>query len=102
SSRSTHTSFSRDWSSDVCSSDLIEEKITKKTSAILATHVFGNPCDVEAIEQIAKKHNLKVIYDAAHSFGVTYKDKSIFNYGDVRSEERRVEDVYRSLIEPQP
>lgn len=61
----------------------IEEKITKKTSAILATHVFGNPCDVEAIEQIAKKHNLKVIYDAAHSFGVTYKDKSIFNYGDV-------------------
>lgn len=61
----------------------IEASITSKTSAILATHVFGNPCDVEAINQIAKKHNLKVIYDAAHCFGVTYKGQSIFNYGDV-------------------
>ena len=61
----------------------IEEKITDKTSAILATHVFGNPCAVEKIEEIAKKHNLKVIYDAAHCFGVQYKGKSIFNYGDV-------------------
>ncbi len=61
----------------------IEEKITEKTTAILATHVFGNPCDVEAIEKIAKKHNLKIIYDAAHCFGVNYKGKSIFNYGDV-------------------
>ena len=61
----------------------IEAVITDKTTAILATHVFGNPCHVEAIEVIAKKHNLKVIYDAAHSFGVWYKDKSIFDYGDV-------------------
>ncbi|WP_395052111.1 DegT/DnrJ/EryC1/StrS family aminotransferase [Flavobacterium sp.] len=61
----------------------IEQAITNKTTAILATHVFGNPCNVEAIEQIAKKHNLKVIYDAAHSFGVNYKNKSIFKYGDV-------------------
>ncbi len=61
----------------------IEEVITEKTSAILATHVFGNPCDVEAIQQIAEKHNLKVIYDAAHCFGVKYKGKSIFDYGDV-------------------
>lgn len=61
----------------------IEAAITPKTSAILATHVFGNPCAVEEIEIIAKKHNLKVIYDAAHSFGVTYKGQSIFNYGDV-------------------
>jgi dTDP-4-amino-4,6-dideoxygalactose transaminase len=61
----------------------IEAAITSKTSAILATHVFGNPCDVEAIEAIAKKHHLKVIYDAAHCFGVTYKGKSIFEYGDV-------------------
>lgn len=61
----------------------IEAAITPKTSAILATHVFGNPCHVEAIETIAKKHNLKVIYDAAHCFGVTYKGKSIFEYGDV-------------------
>lgn len=61
----------------------IEAAITPKTIAILATHVFGNPCNVEAIEAIAKKHNLKVIYDAAHCFGVTYKEKSIFNYGDI-------------------
>lgn len=61
----------------------IEEKISDKTSAILATHVFGNPCHVEAIEEIAKKHDLKVIYDAAHSFGVRYKGTSMFNYGDV-------------------
>ena len=61
----------------------IEAAITSKTTAILATHVFGNPCNIEAIEEIAKKHNLKVIYDAAHSFGVTYKDESLFNFGDV-------------------
>lgn len=61
----------------------IEAAITSKTTAILATHVFGNPCEVEAIEQIALKHNLKVIYDAAHCFGVEFNNKSIFNYGDV-------------------
>lgn len=61
----------------------IELAITEKTSAILATHVYGNPCDVVAIERIAKKYNLKVIYDAAHCFGVEYKNKSIFSYGDV-------------------
>lgn len=61
----------------------IEAAITNKTMAILATHVFGNPCNVEAIEVIAQKHNLKVIYDAAHAFGVTYKRKSLFNYGDI-------------------
>lgn len=61
----------------------IEEAITDKTSAIIATHVFGNPCDVEKLEEIAKKYNLKIIYDAAHCFGVRYKGKSIFNYGDV-------------------
>lgn len=61
----------------------IEAAITSKTSAILATHVFGNPCHVEAIDVIAEKYQLKVIYDAAHCFGVTYKGQSIFNYGDV-------------------
>lgn len=60
----------------------IEAAITEKTTAILATHVFGNPCHVEAIEAIAKKYQLKVIYDAAHAFGVTYKGTSIFEYGD--------------------
>ncbi len=61
----------------------IEEKITDQTSAILATHVYGNPCDVHAIDAIATKYNLKIIYDAAHCFGVKYKGQSIFNFGDV-------------------
>jgi dTDP-4-amino-4,6-dideoxygalactose transaminase len=61
----------------------IEEAITDKTTCILATHVFGNPCNIEIIESIAKKYNLFVIYDAAHCFGVKYKNKSIFEYGDV-------------------
>ena len=61
----------------------IEDAITEKTTCILATHVFGNPCNVEEIECIAKKHKLKVIYDAAHCFGVKYKGKSIFEYGDI-------------------
>ncbi|MCW5913693.1 MAG: DegT/DnrJ/EryC1/StrS family aminotransferase [Chitinophagaceae bacterium] len=61
----------------------IEAAITPSTQAILATHVYGNPCNVEAIQDIAERHHLKVIYDAAHAFGVTYKGKSIFSYGDV-------------------
>jgi dTDP-4-amino-4,6-dideoxygalactose transaminase len=61
----------------------IEAAITDKTSGILATHVFGNPCDIDAIEKIAKKHKLKVIYDAAHCFGSKYKGKSVFAYGDI-------------------
>ncbi len=60
----------------------IEELITDKTSAIIPVHVYGNICDVEEIDRIAKKHNLKVIYDAAHAFGVEYKGKGIGNYGD--------------------
>lgn len=63
--------------------DKIEAAITEKTTCILATHVFGNPCNIEEIDRIAKKHNLKVIYDAAHCFGVKYKGKSIFEYGDI-------------------
>jgi dTDP-4-amino-4,6-dideoxygalactose transaminase len=61
----------------------IEKAITDKTTCILATHVFGNPCNVEAIEAIAEKYNLKVIYDAAHCFGVEFNGKSIFEYGDI-------------------
>lgn len=60
----------------------IEEKITENTSAILATHVFGNPCDIDRIQAIAEKHNLKVIYDSAQAFGSKYKDKSVANFGD--------------------
>jgi dTDP-4-amino-4,6-dideoxygalactose transaminase len=61
----------------------IEAHITPKTTAILATHVYGNPCDVEAIQKIADKHKIKVIYDAAHAFGVTYKNTSVLNFGDI-------------------
>lgn len=64
-------------------SDKIESLITKKTSAILAVHVFGTPCDVERIQKIAKKHNLKVIYDAAHAFGTKINNKGIGNFGDI-------------------
>lgn len=60
----------------------IEELITKKTVAILPVHVYGNVCNVEEIQKIAKKYNLKVIYDAAHAFGITYKGVGVGNYGD--------------------
>ncbi len=61
----------------------IEAAITPKTKAILAVHVFGLPCNTEKIEAIAQKHGLKVIYDAAHSFGVRYMGKSMLSYGDI-------------------
>ncbi len=61
----------------------IEKHINSKTSAILATHVYGNACNVSEIEKIAQKHNLKVIYDGAHAFGITINGNSIFNFGDV-------------------
>ena len=61
----------------------IEAAITDRTSAILATHVYGNPCDVERIQDIANRHGLKVIYDGAHAFGVKLDEVSIFNYGDI-------------------
>ncbi|NMS89682.1 DegT/DnrJ/EryC1/StrS family aminotransferase [Clostridioides difficile] len=61
----------------------IEKKITNLTSAILPVHVFGNACDVEKIEKLSMKYNLKVIYDAAHAFNINYKNKSILNYGDI-------------------
>lgn len=61
----------------------IEEVITENTQAILATHVYGLPCDIEAIDDIARRHNLKVIYDAAHAFGTVYKGKQLLSYGDI-------------------
>jgi len=64
-------------------SKAIEQHITETTSGIVPVHVFGNGCDVEEIERIASKNNLKVIYDAAHAFGVQYKGQSILNYGDI-------------------
>lgn len=70
---------SDDYTIDV---DKIESLITEKTSAILPVHVYGNVCDVEAIDRIAKEHNLKVIYDAAHTFGVEINGKGIGKFGD--------------------
>jgi dTDP-4-amino-4,6-dideoxygalactose transaminase len=61
----------------------IEKAITAKTQAILATHVYGYPCDVEAIQSIAERRGIKVIYDAAHAFGTCIKGTSLFNYGDI-------------------
>ena len=61
----------------------IEKLITDKTCAILPVHVYGNLCDVEAIQRIADKQGLKVIYDAAHAFGVRYKGESAANFGDI-------------------
>lgn len=61
----------------------IEEAITSKTSAILAVHCYGNPCDINSIEQIAEKNNLKVIYDGAHAFGVEFEGESLLNFGDL-------------------
>ncbi|GAB3947918.1 DegT/DnrJ/EryC1/StrS family aminotransferase [Spirosoma harenae] len=61
----------------------IEALITPNTEAIMATHVYGNPCHIEQIQAIAEKHNLKVIYDAAHTFGASYNGKSILSYGDI-------------------
>jgi dTDP-4-amino-4,6-dideoxygalactose transaminase len=75
----------------------IEEAITDKTQAILATHVYGNPCDVEAIEKIANKHNLKVIYDGAHAFGVEINGKSIFDYGDISTCSLHATKLYHSI-----
>jgi dTDP-4-amino-4,6-dideoxygalactose transaminase len=63
--------------------DRIEAAITPRTSAIVAVHVYGNPCDVEAIEAIAARHGLKVIYDAAHAFGVRYRGRSLLSWGDL-------------------
>ena len=62
--------------------DMIEDAITEKTTAVLAVHVYGNPCQTEKIKEIAEKHNLKVIYDAAHAFGVERNGKSVLLDGD--------------------
>ncbi|MDF2189651.1 DegT/DnrJ/EryC1/StrS family aminotransferase [Paraflavitalea sp. CAU 1676] len=75
----------------------IEEAITPETSAIIATHVFGNPCDIMAIEDIARKHGLKVIYDASHCFGTKYMGKSVFSYGDVSTTSFHATKIYHTI-----
>jgi len=63
--------------------ELVEKAITDKTVAIVATHVYGFPCDVERLEKIGKEHGIPVVYDAAHAFGVKYKGIGIGNFGDI-------------------
>ena len=75
----------------------IEAAITKDTSAILATHVYGNPCDVVAIDKVAKKHKLKIIYDGAHAFGVRINERSIFEYGDISTCSLHATKLYHSV-----
>ena len=75
----------------------IEAAITVKTVAILPVHCYGCPCDVERIDAIAKKHNLKVIYDAAHTFGVCYKGKSILEWGDISTISFHATKVYNTI-----
>ncbi len=75
----------------------IEELITDKTVAILPVHVYGNVCDIEKIDEIAKKYNLKVIYDAAHAFGVTYKGQNVANFGDASMFSFHATKVFNSI-----
>lgn len=75
----------------------IEQAITDKTSAILATHTYGNPCNIDFIQDIAEKYNLKVIYDAAHCFGTKYKDKTVFDNGDISTASFHATKIYHSI-----
>lgn len=75
----------------------IEAAITDHTTAILATHVYGNPCNVKAIAEIAEKYRLKVIYDAAHAFGVQLYGRSIFEFGDIAICSLHASKLYHSV-----
>lgn len=77
--------------------DAIEAAITPKTTGILATHVFGNPCEVENLEEIASRHQLKLIFDAAHCFGVKFKGKSVFEYGHISTASFHATKVFHSV-----
>lgn len=75
----------------------IEAAITENTVAIMPVHVYGQPCEVERVDEIAKKHNLKVIYDAAHAFGVTKDGQSILNWGDMSTLSFHATKVYNTI-----
>ena len=77
--------------------DLIEELITEKTTAIMPVHVFGNPCDVTKIQRIADQYGLKILYDAAHAFGVRYSGKSIVSFGDIAMFSFHATKVYNTI-----
>lgn len=75
----------------------IEALITERTTGILATHVYGIPCAVEQIEEIATRHNLRVIYDAAHAFGVKYRGTSLFNFGDIATASFHATKIFHTI-----
>jgi dTDP-4-amino-4,6-dideoxygalactose transaminase len=75
----------------------IEDAITDKTCAILITHIFGNPCDVQEIQRIATAHHLKILYDAAHAFGVQVNDKSIYDFGDISIGSLHATKIFHSI-----
>lgn len=77
--------------------DKLEALITDKTSAIVPVHVYGNVCNIEEIERIADKHGLKVIYDAAHTFGETYKGRGIGSFGDASCFSFHATKVFNSI-----
>jgi len=77
--------------------DLIERKVSEGVSGILATHCFGNACDIEGIAGIARRHNLKVIYDAAHCFNTRYRKRSIFEFGDVSATSFHATKIFHTI-----
>lgn len=76
---------------------LIEEKITPRTTGIVATHVYGIPCDVDAIADIAKRHGLKVLYDGAHAFGTRVQGRSILDFGDVSTTSYHATKIFHTV-----
>lgn len=75
----------------------VEELITERTSAILAVHVYGNICNVEKLQEIADKHHIKLIYDAAHAFGEVFKGKNVAQYGDASMFSFHATKVFNSI-----
>ena len=86
-----------DWETGCMDPNKIEAAITPKTTAIMPVHVYGKPCDIKAIQDIANKYGLKVIYDAAHAFGVEVNGESILNAGDMSTLSFHATKVYNTL-----
>ena len=86
-----------EWKTGCIDPAKIEAAITPKTTAIMPVHVYGKPCDTEAIQQIADKYGLKVIYDAAHAFGVEVNGESILNAGDMATLSFHATKVYNTI-----
>lgn len=86
-----------EWATGCMDPHKIEAAITPKTTAIMPVHVYGKPCNVKAIQEIADKYGLKVIYDAAHAFGVEQDGVSLMNYGDLSTLSFHATKVYNTI-----